>query len=79
MLVVEDRHAAAVGLEHFDALLEELVARVLNLPLGVDRIVAMLADDHDAVDGQLIAAAAKRLGDRRIDLEAELFGARSSL
>ena len=36
VLVVEDRHAAAVGLEDLDDLLEELVARILDLALVVD-------------------------------------------
>ena len=34
----------------------------------------MLADDQHGVDGQLIPAAAQRLGDGRVDREAELLG-----
>ena len=39
----------------------------------------MLADDEDAVDGQVIAAAAQGFGDGRIQAEAELAGAVGTL
>ena len=69
MLVVEDRHAAAARLEDLDDLLEELVARVERLALLVSRIVAVLADDDDAIDGQAPAAERQGLGDRRVELQ----------
>ena len=72
VLVVVDRNGAAVLFEDLDALLEEFVARIEDLALLVARIVAVLADDQHGIDGQFVAAAAQRLGDGRIDLEAEL-------
>ena len=42
-----------VSPEHVDNLLKELVAGVKCLPLFVPRIIAVLADDQDAIDGQL--------------------------
>jgi hypothetical protein len=74
MLVVEDRHRAAVLPEHVHDLSEELVARVLLLADGVDRVVPVLPDDQHGVDGQPVAAAPQRPGDRRINPEAELLG-----
>ena len=47
--------------EHLHDLLEELVARIVRLPLLVARVLAVLADQHHAVDGQLAAAAASAL------------------
>ena len=61
VLVVVDRHGAPVFLEDLHALLEEFMAWVKNLTEFVVRVIAMFADDHDGVDGQLIAAASKRL------------------
>ena len=34
----------------------------------------MLADDKHGIDGKVVAAAAQRLGDTRINLETELLG-----
>ena len=72
MLVVENRDRAAVVLEDLGGLAEELVARIEDLPLVVAGIIAVFADDQDGVDGQFVAAAAERLGNRGIDLEAEV-------
>ncbi len=54
----------AVLLENLDNLLEELVARILRLAKFVDRVLAMFADHQHGIDGQFIAAATKRFGDR---------------
>ena len=72
MLVVEHRREAAVFFEDLDDPFEELVARILCLAEFVDWIVSMFTDDEDGVDGELVAAAAKRFRDRRVDLESEL-------
>ncbi len=53
--------------KHVDRLFEEFVAGIKGLPFFVSRVVAMLADDQHAIDGQLVAARAERLGDRGID------------
>ena len=54
VFVVEHRHGAAAVAKHVDDLLKELVSRIERLPLFVLRIVAVLADDHHAVDRQLL-------------------------
>ena len=82
MLVVEDGDAAAARLEDLDDLLEELIPRIERLPLVVLRIVPMLADDDDAIDGELRGPQGQRLGDGRHDRHAMPLGparARSSL
>ena len=79
VLVVEDRNGPAIGLENVDHLPEELVARVENLPLLVVRIVAVLADDQDPIDGELRASATQGLGDCRVHLEAEAPGSLGAL
>ena len=63
VLVVEHRHRPARVFEHLDAFLEPLVARIARLPLVVLRVVAMLGDDHDAVDGELVGAEGERFAD----------------
>src|SRR5438309_2078155 len=72
MLVIEDRRGSPILLEHLDRLPEELVARIEFLPDFVVRIIAVLADDEHGVDRQTVAAAAQRLRDSGINLEAEL-------
>ena len=79
VLVVEDRNGPAIGLEYVDHLPEELVARVENLPFLVARIVAVLTDDQNPIDGELRAAAAQGLGDCRVHLETEAPGALGAL
>ena len=39
----------------------------------------MLSDDEHGVDGELVAAAAQRFRDRRVDGKIELFGSRRAL
>ncbi len=60
--------ARPLDAKHFDDLLKELVARILRLALFVARILAVLADNDDAIDRQLAAAERQRFGDRRIHL-----------
>ena len=59
-------------LEDLDRLLEELVARIENLPLFIPGVIAMFPDDHDAIDCQMIAATPQGFGDGGIDREAML-------
>ena len=67
VLVVEHGHGAVARPEHLDDLLEELVARIARLALFVARVLAVLADQHHAVNGELAAAAGQGLRDGRID------------
>ena len=52
VLVVEDGHGAATLAEDVHDLGEELIAWVLGLSLFVLGVIAMLADEDDAVDGE---------------------------
>ncbi len=52
VLVVEDGNAVAALLEDVDDLGEELVPRIERLPLFIARIIAVFADQQDAVDGE---------------------------
>ena len=72
MLVIENRDGPAVLLENPGCLAKELIAWIKDLPLFVPGIIAVFADDQYGVDGQFLAAAAERLGNRRIDLEAKI-------
>jgi hypothetical protein len=56
-------------------LLEELIAGILSLLIFGHRVSAMFPDDQHAIDSQLVTTAPQRLGNRRIDREAEFFGA----
>ena len=75
MLVVEDRGGSAGGAVDGDDLPEELVARVEPLALFVGAVGAVLADEQDAVDGEIRAAQGQGVGRGRVDgqvLEAGL-------
>ena len=74
MFVIEDRNRSAVFAKDIGRLFEEFVARVLLLTDRVDRIIAVLADDQDRIDGQFVTAATHRFGDRLEDREAKFFG-----
>ena len=50
--------AMAVLLKDLDNLLEELVPRIEDLSFVVAWVVAMLAVDYDAIDGQLVTTSA---------------------
>ena len=52
MLVVVDRHAPPRAAEDLDDLLEKPAPGIELLPLRVERIVAMLANQDHAIDGQ---------------------------
>ena len=67
MFVAEYRNGAPAIAKHFDNLLEELVARIFGLPFFVLRVMAVLADEHHAINGKFAAAQRQRLGDGRID------------
>ena len=56
MLVVVDRHTPPGSAEDGDDLFEEPSPRVEVLALPVVRVIAVLADEEDAVHGQPIAA-----------------------
>src|SRR5215211_2849809 len=75
MLIVEDWHGTAAQLEYLDDLLEPLVPRIECLSFFVRGIVAMFTNDHDAVDGQLVAAKCERLGNVGKEFEVVTFGA----
>ena len=69
MLVDEDGARFAALFEDLDDLFEELVARVELLVLFVVRIVAVFADEDDAVDGEFARAERQRVGDGFRDRE----------
>jgi len=66
-----DLRAAAGLAEDGGDLLHHLQARVEDLPLVVARVVAVLADEQDALDRQLVAGR-QGVGDGARDLDAEL-------
>ena len=68
VLVVEDGGGLPRGAEDVDDLHEELVARVEVLVLLVRLVLAVLADQEDAVDGQVVRAQGQGLGDGRAQL-----------
>ena len=74
-LIVVYRNRPPAGLKHFRHLVEELVTGIEDLPLLVARILAVLANNQDRIDGQPGPAATHRPGDRRVYLEAEIPGA----
>ena len=64
MLVEEDGHDAAAVLEDFCYFVKQPafgVLRACRLAVGV---VAVLGDEQDAIDGELVAAERERFGDR---------------
>ena len=75
MLVVENRDGPAIVLENPGCLAKELVAGIENLPLLILGVVAVFADDQHGVNGQFVAAAPERLGNRGIDLETKIASA----
>ena len=79
VLVVIDGNRGAVLLEHVNALLHEFVARVEDLPLLVPFVVAVLADDHHRIHGELVSAAPQCVRNRGVDLKVEFLRARSAL
>ena len=66
--------ALPILFEDFHHLLEELVTRIENLPLGVAGIVSVLDDQHYGIHRQLVPAAPQGLLDGGVDLKAELAG-----
>jgi hypothetical protein len=74
MFVVEHRHGAPAVFVDLDNLLEELVARIQRLALFVARVLAVFADQDDAVDGELAAAERQRFGNGWIQLHRRIFG-----
>src|SRR5258708_4084867 len=73
--VVEIGNGAPFFLEHLDALLEEIVARIQDLAFTIARVVALLDHRQDGVDGELVAAAAQRLRNIAAQTEAKLLRA----
>ncbi len=75
VLVIEHRHALSGLAEDGGDLFHQLQARIEDLPLVVARVVAVLGDEQDSLDGQF-SAVGQRLGDpacsrrRGIALEA---------
>src|SRR5439155_14223908 len=52
MLVVEHGHGTPARLEYLHDFLEEFVARVAGLAFLIARILAVLADNQDPIDGE---------------------------
>jgi hypothetical protein len=71
VLVIEDGHAASARLENLHDLFEELVTWIQRLTFFVLRVLAMLADDHDAVDRQPAGAHRQRFRDAREERHVE--------
>ena len=67
MLVVEDGHALAGLAKDLDDFLHECGARIEDLTAFVARIVAVFADEQDALDGQFVAAERQGVGNRARD------------
>ena len=72
MLVAKDGHTSAGLVKDFDDLLEKLKAGIELLPLLVKRIIAVFADEQDAVHRELVAAKRQRAANVRVEREAVL-------
>ena len=70
MFIVEIGNGPAARPEHFHRLLEELITRVLRLPLLVARVIALLADVDDSVHRELARAPCQGVRDAGVDLHA---------
>ena len=68
MLVIEHRDGAPAGAEHRRDLLEEPIARILHLPLGRLRIIAVFAHHHHSIHREFAGAARQRFPDGGVDL-----------
>ena len=55
-------------------LVEESLAGIFALALGVDRVSPVLADREDRVDGKCVSAATEGFGDRGIDRDLVFLG-----
>src|SRR5690349_5977297 len=67
MLVAKEGHRAIAGAIDVYNLTEEFVARIFCLAFFVFRVMAVLANQHDAIDGQFVTAKRKRLGNREAE------------
>ena len=76
MLVVEDGHYSLTGAEDLDHLLEEPAAGVELLTFRRERIIAVLRDEQNAIDRQLVSAEGQRLRGRFDQRNAPLPGER---
>src|SRR5258708_28186666 len=74
MFVAEDRHAPAASPEGIGNLEEQFIAWVEMLALLVPRILAMLADQQHAMDGEPRAAKCQAFPDGRMDWHMVLAG-----
>ena len=72
MLVVKNWHRPPAAFENVDRLLKELITRIERLPLFIARILAVLADQQHAIDGELVAATGQGRGDRGINLHSRM-------
>src|SRR5262249_56262767 len=72
VLVVEDRNALARPAEDLDDLGQELVARIEDLSLVVAAVVAVFADQQDALNGEPVAALRQSVGNRPRHLYLEV-------
>src|SRR5436190_3435927 len=75
MLVIENGHAMSAAFEDLDHLFEEFVARVKYLSLFILRVVAVLADNHHAVDRETACAERDGIRDAGEDGDVVTFGA----
>jgi hypothetical protein len=64
MLVAEEGNRAIAGTIDIHNLAKELVARILCLAFFVFRVMAMLTNQDDTIDGQFAAAKRERFGNR---------------
>ena len=63
MLVVEDGNGPPGRLENRDSFLEPLETRIESLSQIISGIVPVLSDDHDAINGEILATERERFGD----------------
>src|SRR5438105_2566715 len=73
MFVVENRTRLTSVFEDFDNFLKPLISGIALLPFFINRIIPMLGDDDDSVDGEFGGAQRQRIGNRRNTFQA-VFG-----
>src|SRR3954469_259899 len=71
MLVIENRNRSAAGFKNRGGLLKKFVTRIERLAFLVFGIFSVLADDHNAIDGELFLPARQRLFERWINAETK--------
>ena len=72
MLVTEDRNRLAGFAKDFRDTLDDAMARIELLTAAIEWVAAMLADEQNRIDSEVISAEGHRLADCREDREAML-------